>query len=325
MTENKHIGKLISGNYSLRPLSWVCLLSTVAVLSACGPEPKYIPRTNTNVDGIIMSKDDPATISHMEKDAVEKALTKQPAITQNEQMPAVPAPLVSAESPNSLQPRLNPKNLFSKSLRSDAERLDRLERAVQDMRHEFDLVKPSIKRLMAVEGDIQGLITELQKLSANPSIATPPKRRSVVTPPVAGSKRTVRRPANIIRNAAKPLQTKPTPPVQNGRANIYGIRVGEHPGKTRIVMDSNTKTTFNADIDNSEKIMIIELSNADWTAKTAQSFSKSPFIKSFKVEPTGNGQMVIFQLKRNASIGYKADIGALNGSGRRFVIDLIGG
>ena len=214
--------------------------------------------------------------------------------------------------------------MFSKSLRSDAERLDRLERAVQDMRHEFDLVKPSIKRLMAVEGDIQSLITELQKLSENPSIATPPKR-PIVTPPVSGSKRTIKRPANIVRKTKKSLQTQSPPPIQNGRANIYGIRIGEHPGKTRIVMDSNTKTSFSTDIDNNEKIMIIELSRADWTAKTAQSFSKSPFISSFKVEPSGDGQLVIFQLKRNASIGYKADISALNKSGRRFVIDLIDG
>lgn len=311
--------------YDLRPLSWVCLLSTVSILSACGPEPKYIPRTGNNVDGILMSKEDPATVSHMEKDSVEKAITKQLNKKDDKEMMAIPAPEVAAEPPTDLRPRLNPKNLFSKSLRTDAERLDRLERAVQDMRHEFDLVKPSIKRLMAVEGDIQSLITELQKLSQNPSIATP-SRKAFSQPPAVAQPRKVRRPAKVAHQAAaKPLQTKQAPPVQNGRANIYGIRIGEHSGKTRIVLDSNTKTAFSTDIDNNEKIMIIELSNADWTAKAAQSFKKSPFISSFKVESSGNGQLVIFQLKRNASIGYKADIGALTGSGRRFVIDLIGG
>jgi len=322
MTENKYIDEPISGKKNLRPMSWVCLLSTVAILAACGPEPQYIPRTDTNVDGIIMSKEDPATTSHMEKDAVEKALSKQPSILGNTNMSAVPAPVV-LEAPPVGEPKLNPKNLFSKSLRSDKERLDRLERAVQDMRHEFDLVKPSIKRLMAVEGDIQGLITELQKLSANPSIATPTPRASM-RQPITTPKRTTKRPAQASQKKPKSFQTKPTPPIQNGRANIYDIRIGEHPGKTRIVMDSNTKTSFNADIDNGEKIMIIELSNADWTAKTAQNLRKSPFISSFKVEPSGEGQLIIFQLKRNASIGYKADIGALSGSGRRFVIDLIG-
>ena len=79
------------------------LLSTVSILSACGPEPKYVPRTNTNADGIIMSKEDPATISHMEKNAVEKALTKQPIMANNGQMPAAPAPIVNTEVPTSLQ------------------------------------------------------------------------------------------------------------------------------------------------------------------------------------------------------------------------------
>jgi hypothetical protein len=43
----------------------------------------------------------------------------------------------------------------------EADRLDRLENAVQELRNDFDTITPAITRLVAIEGDIQKLITQL--------------------------------------------------------------------------------------------------------------------------------------------------------------------
>ncbi len=235
--------------------------------------------------------------------------------------------------------RLNPKNMFSHNLRSDSERLDRLERAVQDMRNQFDSVTPSIKRLMAVEGDIQNLLVELKKLSNDPSMAQP----AYAPAPVASIPQTAIAPPQKITppqqvspapRAPQPTQAKVAsikqyrkspPPVQGGKATIYDIRVGEHTGKTRIVLDTNNKTDFKVDIDNSEKIMIIDLPSATWGAATSQSFRKSGFLSSYKVEKTDQGSMLILQLKKSAKIGYKSDLKGTSGTSRRIVIDLING
>lgn len=305
-------------------LQTTILFWAIGLLSAC--DSSYMPQMPTVLSGDTQSEEMADATSHMQ--------------------PAAEAPRVIPAAPRQ---QLNPKNLFGKSLRSDDERLDRLERAVQDMRNEFNNVEPSIRRLMAIEGDIQNLIAELQELSEDPSMAKPLRPQPVAEPmPLT--------PKQPTKTVPKPIKTRPAPtasvepvaivpvtaptaaaapttapaqtfsrPDPNGNTGVYSVRVGEHPGKTRIVLDVGTKQTFRTDIDNNEKIMIVELPDAQWSAAKSQNFGKSPFISSYKVEETGDGHMMIFQLKNKAKIGYEAEIGSVNGQGRRIVIDLING
>ncbi|MCI5060888.1 MAG: hypothetical protein MRY79_07440 [Alphaproteobacteria bacterium] len=242
---------------------------------------------------------------------------------------------ISSTSASASNPNPNPKNLFGNSLRSDEERLARLERAVQNMRSEFDNVAPSIRRLMAIEGDIQNLITELRKLTAEPELLTAPRPSAVAPPPastpqVLGSTAQPKKvpPAQKAHKAKKPpapkSYTKKTPPpVSGGKASIYDVRIGEHPGKTRIVLDTNAKTNFTTDIDNGENILIIELPQTSWSASTSKSLAKSNFIQSYNVETSGEDSLLIVQLKHNARVGYKDDLPGSNG-GRRIVVDIEG-
>ncbi len=328
MAKNKRMIKLsiarIAEKTRFKPLSCVGLLCSIALLSGCGDSTSRLPAFETKSQ---VTESIEKSTSHIETQKVEE--TKKTAKKQ-----------FTTKTPEKIPPKkitrsnLNPKNMFGVDLRSDEERLDRLERAVQKMRHEFDTVTPSIRRLMAVEGDIQELIVELQKLSADPSIATPAPRqhptrqKSARTPQVTSMLQSLRPiPTGKMKAVAKPRktnQTKTAPAVQNGRANIYDIRIGEHPGKTRIVLDVNTKTSFKTDLDNAEKIMIVDIPKAEWSAATSKNFGKSSFISSYKVESSDGGQLLIFQLKRSARISYQSDIGGQNGS-RRIVIDLSAG
>jgi len=222
---------------------------------------------------------------------------------------------------------LNPKNIFGKRLKSDKERLDRLERAVQDMRNEFDTTKPAITRLTGLEGEIQTLIGELQHLNREgtlPAMPAPmaqkPNNSATYNPP----KKTMAAPTTAPATMApkKTYQSK-APPAYNGKASVYDLRIGEHPGRTRIVMDTNGKAGFSVDVDNNEKIAVIDLPQAGWTASTSRALAKSNFVSSYKVQPSGNGHILILQLKRNAQVTYKSDLKG-SGSGRRLVIDLGG-
>lgn len=66
----------------------------------------------------------------------------------------------------SLQPMkgVNIESLFAERIKDSDKRFDRLENAVIEMRKEFESVKPSIIRLVAVETDMQNLTKELESL-----------------------------------------------------------------------------------------------------------------------------------------------------------------
>jgi len=245
----------------------------------------------------------------MGKKAKEREMEKmQDTVSRME-----PVPVKTIQAQNSVN-----KNLFGSSLRSDDERLSRLERAVQELRNDFDTVSPSIKRLMAIEADIQDLIGELRKLSTEPSRSF--GSNNTGKPPEII--RTKQAPVKKATSSKKTYQTKSAPPVQNGMATVYDLRTGQHPGKTRLVMDTNTKTNFSVDIDNSENIMVIDMPNTNWTASMSGTVAKSSVIQSYNVEKNGDGVLFIAQLKRNARIAYKDDLPSNSGSGRRIVIDV---
>jgi len=217
---------------------------------------------------------------------------------------------------------LNPKNLFGKNLRSDGDRLDRLERAMQDLRSEFDNVKPSIKRLMAIEADIQGLVGELKRLADEPSssFGANQSKRSITPAPmpdVMGANQMI-----TPKSAApkKSIKRKAPPPTSGGTA-VYDLRIGEHPGKTRLVLDTNAKTSFSIDIDNNEKIMVVDLPEAKWTASKSKNLG-SKTVGSYRVESSETGSLLILQLKKNAEVLSQSEIPGTGGAGRRIVIDL---
>jgi hypothetical protein len=100
------------------------------------------------------------------------------------------------------------------------------------------------------------------------------------------------------------------------------MRVGEHPGKLRIVLDIRGRTPYTADLDNNEKILVVELPKAAWTAERQKNFTDNPLISSYRTEAMEDGgTMLILQLKSASSIGYKAAIDNPDG-GSRIVIDL---
>lgn len=204
---------------------------------------------------------------------------------------------------------LNTSNLFSEKIRSDSARLDRLENYVQSIRNELDTMHPSVDRLVAIEGDVQTLIKQLEVIAQ-------------------GNNNSMHTPTNNM--VSKETSTPEAPKQNNSSANtnnnasINSVRVGEHPGKTRIVLDVSAPVNFSANIDNNEDILTIEVPNANWNTEKQRTLKNSKFISSYKVEQSSqnNGFIIIAQLKKAATISYKGSIKAISGNGRRIVIDI---
>jgi hypothetical protein len=262
--------------------------------------------------------------------------------------------------------------LFTQEVKDEVARMERLENAVQELRNDFDAMSPAIVRLVAIEKDIQNLISQLEVLTGNeppppvepidsamlediepvqpapvplpaalaettasnapaqlqpqqlPSaqetaaapVSGPPAPEQAPPPPIAQSP-----PQEAVPAAATAAPVPLQPAANNGPA-VTAMRVGEHPGKLRIVLDVRGKTSYTADLDNNEKILVVELPKTAWTAESQKSFSGNPLLSSYRTEAMADGgTMLILQLKSASSIGYKAAIDNPDG-GSRIVIDL---
>jgi len=291
MTENKTLNGNKNAFLPIKRFSCLTLLCSIFVLSACG---KY------SIPGF----------------SPEERKKRKEVTELRKELKDLESKKIAAK---------NLKNPFSTKLKSDKKRIDRLERAVQQMRNEFNSVKPSITRLSGLENEIQTLIQELQTLNETGNVPVAPQRlaprqKIMAEQPHMAPKKV--QPRKITTKSS--YQKKSPPPVSNGKATIYDLRIGEHPNRTRIVMDTNSKTGFNVDIDNNEKIAVIDLPQAGWSAAKSKSLAKSNFVSSYSVESSEEGHILILQLKRNAKVTYKGDLKGSSGSARRLVLDLSG-
>ncbi len=103
--------------------------------------------------------------------------------------------------------------------------------------------------------------------------------------------------------AQSPPETVPQMPKYKGTI-AKDLRAGEHADKIRIVIDTNKRTDFNIDLDNDEKLIIIELPNAKWIGNKNHNFKDSKLLESYTIEPINNGKgsMIVLSLKNKTSI-----------------------
>lgn len=264
--------------------------------------------------------------------------------------------------------------LFSTRLDSEVQRLDRLENAVQELRNDFDAMAPAIVRLVAIEKDIQNLVSQLEVLTGGApaapvapidsallleegepfqpaAVPLPPTPADAVmaqaaaedasavqelppsAPPaqevmdVAGSGPPVPEPTPPPPLATPPPQAAPlavpASPPPAAPATVADVRVGLHPGKVRIVLDVRGKTSFTAELDNQEKILVAELPHAAWTAPAQKSFAGNSVLASYTTEPLPNGgTRLILQLKAQTSLLYKGEMPDAATGGNKIIIDL---
>lgn len=259
-----------------------------------------------------------------------------------------------------LAPRgVNASQLFAQKLSSSDDRLNRLETAVQEMRNDFDAMAPSIVRLVSVEKDIQELIGQLETLVAgdavarvesqglmpddiefpqeNPVPAVPaphgtgadgapvpltdelPVTTQAAVPPAA-----IASPAAPAVAPPAPAAQSPPPAATPSGVSVTALRTGEHPGKTRIVLDVSGTSSFTADLDNAEKILVIDIPGAAWSAETKKNFAAGSRLVSYEVNAGagGKGSLLVIKLKADAAILYKGTMKADSGTGSKIVIDI---
>ncbi|MBP7722404.1 MAG: hypothetical protein KA155_07685 [Alphaproteobacteria bacterium] len=117
-----------------------------------------------------------------------------------------------------------------------------------------------------------------------------------------------------------PETPKPEPPASTGPA-VTGIRTGLQPkGITRIVLDLSGPTPHHSDLDNEEKLLLVEMPEAGWSAALNGTFADAPLLVSWTTEPLpdGKGTRLVLQLRDKVQI---VSDSSLNGPAR-IVLDL---
>lgn len=135
--------------------------------------------------------------------------------------PAQPGQSPASETmPNGL-PALKPlkgvnvDTLFSENISDTDRRFERVENAVVDLRREFEVMKPAIVRLVAVEGDIQALVQQLEALA----------QQDGFTPP----------------SAPPPVQASPLPPAEQEFAQVDDPSVAENSPTSLVPSDTTAE------------------------------------------------------------------------------------
>lgn len=298
----------------------LCFSLFLGLLSACSP------------DGILHLK-------NAESNAKENAKTspseqKNPGIGAPVALPPsyekTPFPSASAQNPSkstngldAFKPMkgVNVDALFAENIKDTDKRFDRVEDAVVDLRKEFEVYKPAIVRLSAVESDIQGLVKELEVLLQETPANQQPIALSQANEPSLQvgqiDPQPEPPPEPQVRSENKPPPQVKAPPPNKANASeapppaktysgivAQNLRVGEHADKLRIVLDTNKSTGYRIDLDNDEKLIIIELPDARWVGGSSHSYTGSKLLDSYTVEPIndGKGSMIVIALRKTTSI-----------------------
>ncbi|MFP4314135.1 MAG: AMIN domain-containing protein, partial [Alphaproteobacteria bacterium] len=123
-------------------------------------------------------------------------------------------------------------------------------------------------------------------------------------------------------------QTANVSPASGGMtasASVNRIRFGEHPGKTRMVLDLSGESAYRADINNNERVLMIELDNADWDVARRE-IMQHPLVAGYSAQPSqAGGTILALKLKKPVRIVGSAALKPNDSRGHRIYLDLASG
>lgn len=190
-----------------------------------------------------------------------------------------------------------------------------LEADVAGLQTQMTAAQPKLDKVDKLEGSFKQLSLQLDRIdksypkaAAAPKTIKPAPAKNAVTPKLAPK-------------ALPPVATAPK--AAGAKPKIEGVRIGEQAGgKTRIVLDATAPAKIKYDIDNTEKILVIEIPGASWSAATARTLSNSPLVTSYTAETDAAGSRLIVQLKQAAKVTVSGQVDPDRTGGNRSYLDL---
>lgn len=224
--------------------------------------------------------------------------------------------------------------LFSENISDEGRRIDRLENVVTDLYREMETIKPSIIRLVAIEKDMQDLITMMgeqsqvpaqpPELSDEASVAAdeveaaqedvvdnrapeqsdsnvPVKEADDVAQADDGAQGPQNQPAIDSGNIAENTEEKAAISLAD-RPALKDIRVGEHSEYTRIVLEVGTDVDFQASFDSNQNVLTIVLSALFSNQMVPDKDIKNDLIKDYSIKTQESDRKTVLAFTLSKSI-----------------------
>ncbi|AEP08618.1 hypothetical protein [Micavibrio aeruginosavorus] len=251
-------------------------------------------------------------------------------------------PMAMAETPPAMQPargmNVSPEALFVEDIQDPVARIKRAEAAIIDLRRDMNALQAptmhSVAAPLTAQDQAPMAAPVMVASTAAPQSLFPvveaPAPVTTTAPATTAPAPAPAAPAPVMApvmdepavKAAAPVKTKVTAP--SGPV-ISALRIGEHAGKTRLVLDAGSPVKFTTDLDNSEDLLLVELPGMKWTAAKSGT-SSSPAIKSWSTQAMDNGTdgtRLVLVLRQDVAVTDKSLIAPdANAAHYRAVIDL---
>ena len=235
---------------------------------------------------------------------------------------------LKSEKPDPLlkePPFVSNESLFTRNVRNNDDRFRRLEIELQKLRDNFDNVEPSIKRLSGIESELTELMQQIKSsLAYNPSRTL---QERMAAPPTTNTKSST---APITKHTYEMPQSEPKPPQfsaqqHKGRStakkpsthtasrpvhspstksgDLRRIRMGDHAGKTRIVIETSKTFKPSVTVNKETNQLIVSYPSG----QAALDVSKTPIASKnvtsvSKTENPDGGFTLTFSLKQGSSL-----------------------
>lgn len=284
-----------------RPLALILLSSVTLLAAGCGQGNQQWP--GAGAQPVLVDNDPPMTLSD----------SRPMSMTPERETVMVPDPALVRRMER-LENHVDSLDANVSGIESD----------VAGLQTDMTKAKPQLAKVDSMERHFRQLSLELDRINNTygvDAVPSKPAPAKVEKAPLAPK--------------PKPVEAKPLPPVSEPKAKpvaakkssvplqVQQVRVGEQAnGKTRIVLDTSAAAKINYDIDNGEKILLIEVPDASWAAKQSQTLKAGGLVSSYKAESDGNGSRLIVQLKGPAQVVSTSRLDPSDGAGYRVFLDL---
>lgn len=130
-------------------------------------------------------------------------------------------------------------------------------------------------------------------------------------------------PNMIYADAPRTAGKKKTKAVMAPAFGVTGLRIGQHPSKTRIVLDVSKKPQFHASFENGNRTMVLSLPKAVWETVSEKTVEGKDLISSYRASSTAHGVELKVSLNKPSQLVYQKAMGPSGAYGDRIVLDLV--
>ena len=126
-------------------------------------------------------------------------------------------------------------------------------------------------------------------------------------------------PQKVSQKASKKVQAD----ISVSQSSVQGLRIGQHPGKTRIVLDVSGKATFQTSFESGNKVLVVRLPNASWATEPKTKVNGNSLVLGYDADDYKSGSVVKISLGAPGRLAYQKALKPSGERGHRIVLDVV--